>query len=39
MAKKRKRTFAQYLDLKRKKRNTKGFLKIIKQGIKNVEKI
>ena len=32
MARKRKRTFAQYLERKRKKRNTKGFLKIIKES-------
>jgi|DEB0MinimDraft_6_1074348.scaffolds.fasta_scaffold09561_5 hypothetical protein len=39
MARKRKRTFAQYLERKRKKRNTKGFLKIIKESNKNVKKI
>jgi len=39
MARKRKRTFAQYLEQKRKKRNTKGFLKIIKESNKNVKKI
>jgi len=37
--KKKKRTFVQYLKLKRKKRNIKGILKIIKQAKKNVKKI
>jgi len=36
---KKKRTFVEYLKLKRKKRNTKGILKIIKQANKNVKKI
>ena len=39
MARKRKRTFAQNLERKRKKKNTKGFLKIIKERNKNVKKI
>jgi hypothetical protein len=37
--KKKKRTYAQYLKIKRKKRNTKGFLKIIKEAKKSVKKI
>jgi hypothetical protein len=36
MSRKKKRTFAQYLRVKRKKRNTKGLLKIIKGSKKNV---
>ena len=37
MPRKKKRTFVQYLKLKRKKRNTKGILKIIKEAKKNVK--
>ena len=38
MSRKKKRTFAQYLRVKRKKRNTKGLLKIIKGSKKKCQK-
>jgi len=36
---KKKRTFVQYLKLKRKKKNIKGILKIIKEAKKDVKEI
>jgi len=39
MRRRKKRTFVQYLKRKRKKRNTKGILKIVKEANKNVKKI
>ena len=39
MRRRKKRTFVQYLKRKRKKKNIKGILKIVKEANKNVKKI